>query len=151
MDLITLVMVCAPFVSSNTMMAVIQQESGGNPWTIGVNGRQRFQKPRNYLEAIIESKRLIANGANIDIGLMQINSNTMVKLGLTVEQTLDPCTNVYAGGIVLTRNYVQAASSYGYNQVALQAALSAYNTGDFKKGFKNGYVSSVLKHASMMP
>jgi len=151
MDLITLVMVCSPFVSSNTMMAVIQHESRGNPWAIGVNGSQRFKKTNNYLEAVIESKRLIASGANIDMGLMQINSKTMVNLGLSVEQTFDPCTNVYAGGVVLTRNYVAATKSFGNHQAALQAALSAYNTGNFKKGFQNGYVSSVLKHALTSP
>ena len=74
MDLITLVLVCAPFVSSNTMLAVIQQESQGNPWAIGVNGSQRYRKVNNYSEAVTESKRLIASGANIDMGLMQINS-----------------------------------------------------------------------------
>lgn len=147
MDLITLVMACAPFVSSNTMMDVMQQESRGNPWAIGVNGGQRFKKPSNYLDAVIESKRLIANGANIDMGLMQINSKTMLQLGLSVEQTFDPCTNVYAGGVVLSRNYVLAAKTYKDHQSALLAALSAYNTGNFTKGFQNGYVKSVLKHA----
>lgn len=147
MDLATLVMVCAPFVSNNTMMAVIHHESRGNPWALGVNGSQRFKRPESYLDAVIESKRLIANGASIDMGLMQINSRTMVSLGLTVEQTFDPCTNIYAGGVVLTRNYVQASKSYGESQAALQAALSAYNTGNFHKGLKNGYVNSVLKHA----
>lgn len=151
MDLITLVLVCAPFVSNNTMLAVIQQESQGNPWAIGVNGGQRYQKANNYAVAVAESKRLIASGANIDMGLMQINSRTMVNLGLTVEQAFDPCTNVYAGGVVLTRNYVQAAKSYGDDQAALRAALSAYNTGNFQKGLKNGYVSNVLKHASTVP
>ncbi|WP_443694949.1 lytic transglycosylase domain-containing protein [Pseudomonas sp.] len=147
MDLITLVLVCAPFVSSNTMLAVIQQESQGNPWAIGVNGSQRYRKVNNYSEAVTESKRLIASGANIDMGLMQINSKTMVNLGLTVEQVFDPCTNAYAGGTVLTRNYVKAAKTHQNDQAALQAALSAYNTGNFSKGFKNGYVSSVVKHA----
>ncbi|MHC8347759.1 lytic transglycosylase domain-containing protein [Pseudomonas sp. RT6P73] len=151
MDLLTLVMVCAPFVSNNTMLAVIHQESGGNPWAIGVNGDHKFQKAGNYSEAILEAKRLIAKGANIDMGLMQINSKTMVNLGLTVEQVFDPCTNAYAGGVVLTRNYVRAAKIHQSDQAALQAALSAYNTGDFSKGFKNGYVNNVLKHAGKYP
>lgn len=151
MDLFTLVMVCAPFVSSNTLMAVIEHESRGNAWALGVNGSQRFNKPGNYPQAVLEAKRLIAQGANVDMGLMQINSRTMVNLGLTVEQTFDPCTNVYAGGVVLTRNYVQAVKQFGNDQVALQAALSAYNTGNFQKGFKNGYVRNVLKHALIVP
>ena len=151
MDLLTLVLVCAPFVSNNTMLAVIHQESRGDPWAIGVNGDRKFRKANNYLEAVEESKRLIADGANIDMGLMQINSKTMVNLGLTVEQVFDPCTNTYAGGVVLTRNYVRASKTHRDDQAALQAALSAYNTGNFSNGFKNGYVSNVLKHASTYP
>lgn len=148
MDLITLVMVCAPFVSQNTMLAVIHQESRGNPLAIGVNGSQRLRKVNNTAEAIIEAKRLIDSGANIDIGLMQINSKNIGNLGVTVEQLFDPCTNVYAGGVVLTRNYVRASKTYKDEQAALQAALSAYNTGSFTNGVKNGYVSKVIKHSA---
>lgn len=150
MDLLTLVVLCAPFVSSNTMMAVLQHESAGNPWALGVNDSRRFQKPISYESAVAEAKRLIANGASVDMGLMQINNRTMVRLGLTVEQTFDPCTNIYAGGIVLTRNYVQAKASgkFGDQQSALQAALSAYNTGNFRNGIKNGYVELVIRQAA---
>jgi type IV secretion system protein VirB1 len=151
MDLLTLVLVCAPFVSSNTMMAVMTHESAGNPWAIGVNGNHRFRKPDSYQSAVSEARRLIAAGANIDMGLMQINSRTMVNLGLTVEQVFDPCSNVYAGGVVLTRNYVRASSQYPSQQAALQAALSAYNTGDFERGVRNGYVGYVLKRALATP
>ncbi|CAJ0808617.1 MULTISPECIES: lytic transglycosylase domain-containing protein [Ralstonia] len=146
MDLITLVMACAPFVSTNTMLAVIHEESRGNPWAINVNGkqRQRFRKPATYEEAVVESKRLIAAGANIDMGLTQINSATMMDLGLTVEQVFDPCTNVYAGGTVLTRNFVRASRKEPNQQVALQMAFSAYNTGSYSGGFRNGYVNKIV-------
>jgi type IV secretion system protein VirB1 len=147
MDLAALVMACAPFVSANTMLAVIYQESRGNPWAINVNGTHRSRRANTYDEAVIEAKRLLSIGANIDIGLTQVNSKTMTSLGLTVEQLFDPCTNVYAGGTVLTRNYMQAAKSYPSDQAALQAALSAYNTGSYSRGFKNGYVNSVVKRA----
>ena len=147
MDLVTLLMICAPFVSTDTMVAVMKQESGGNPWAIGVNGRQRFSKPNNYSEAVAEARRLIGLGASVDMGLMQINSVTMVKLGLSVEQVYDPCTNAYAGGVVLARNYASASAKFGQSQAAIEAALSAYNTGNFKSWLKNGYVQKVLKHA----
>jgi type IV secretion system protein VirB1 len=151
MDLLALVMVCAPFVASNTMMAVMTQESAGNPWALGVNGNYRFKKPDNYQSAVDEARRLIAAGASIDMGLMQINSRTMSSLGLTVEQTFDPCTNLYAGGVVLSRNYMKASKQLGSGQSALHAALSAYNTGDFQRGVRNGYVGFVLKHALAVP
>jgi type IV secretion system protein VirB1 len=114
-----------------------------------VNGTQRYRKANSYEEAVAESKRLIAGGANIDMGLMQINSRTMTSLGLTVEQVFDPCTNVYAGGTVLTRNYVQAAKTRPSDQAALLAAISAYNTGNFSQGFKNGYVGGVVRAAAI--
>lgn len=151
MNVLTLVMVCAPFVSSNTLMAIIGHESGGNPWALGVNGAYRFQKPVDYASAVAEAKRLIAKGASIDMGLMQINSRTMASLGLTVEQLYDPCSNVYAGGVVLTRNYVKATEQFGDPQSALLAALSAYNTGNFRSGFKNGYVRLILDQAQRSP
>jgi type IV secretion system protein VirB1 len=151
MNLLTLVMACAPFVSSNTMMAIISHESGGNPWALGVNGVHRFQKPVDYPSAVAEAKRLIAKGASIDMGLMQINSRTMGNLGLTVEQVYDPCSNIYAGGVVLTRNYVKATQQFSDSQSALLAALSAYNTGNFRSGFKNGYVRLVLNQAQRSP
>jgi type IV secretion system protein VirB1 len=151
MDLLTLVLMCAPFVSSNTMMAIMAQESAGNPWALGVNGNHRFKKPDSCQTAVTEARRLLAAGANIDMGLMQINNRTMVNLGLTVEQVFDPCSNVYAGGVVLTRNYVKASEQFGDPQSALQAAISAYNTGNFHSGFKNGYVRLVLNQAQRSP
>ncbi len=147
MTLLNLVMACAPFVAPTTMMSIVQVESSGNPWAIGVNSGHRFRAASNYDEAVSEAKRLIVAGANIDMGLTQVNSKTMRNLGLSVEQVFDPCTNVYAGATVLTRNYVNASKNIGNDQAALQAALSAYNTGNYHKGFKNGYVNKVVTSA----
>jgi type IV secretion system protein VirB1 len=48
---------------------------------------------------------------------------------------------VKAGAAILTANYAEAVRSRGEGQGALQAALSAYNTGSFYRGFANGYVA----------
>ena len=48
---------------------------------------------------------------------------------------------------VLIRNYVIAAEQLGEGQPALQAALSAYNTGNMRAGVRNGYVRAVYRHA----
>src|SRR5262249_7163983 len=58
-----------------------------------------------------------------------------------VEQALDPCTNIRAGATILTADYVEASQRFTPGQPALQAALSAYNTGTFWRGFENGYVA----------
>lgn len=148
MQLLELVVACAPFVSQTTMLSIIHVESAGNPYAIGVNSKHRASQVSNHESAVVEAKRLIAKGANIDMGLMQINVKTMKNLGLTVEQTFDPCTNLYAGATVLTRNYYNASRRYVSEQDALLAAISAYNTGNYRNGFKNGYVGKVVNKAT---
>ena len=87
------------------------------------------------------AERYIARGYSVDIGLMQVNSRNLAALGVTVEQVLDPCRNIHAAATILTADYAAAARTRGDGQAALQAALSAYNTGDFYRGFANGYVA----------
>lgn len=72
---------------------------------------------------------------------MQINSQNLKGLGLTVEQVLEPCHNLAAGSRILSRGYAGAVKRYGHGQDALRAALSAYNTGNYERGFHNGYVA----------
>lgn len=136
---------CGPHVHHKTLAAIMRVESGGYPWVIGVNSGTRLKrKPANQQEAIHTAKALLAANANIDLGLMQINSNNLRWLGLSVEEVFDPCTNIRAGARILTQNYQKASQSRGPGQAALEAALSAYNTGHFEHGFHNGYVGKVL-------
>ena len=72
---------------------------------------------------------------------MQVNSRNLVALGTTVDRVLDPCTNVRDGAAILTADYAAAVRRRGEGQLALQAALSAYNTGSFYPGYTNGYLA----------
>lgn len=141
---------CAPNVAPQTISAVMRTESGGNPLAININYKKGrlARKPHSMVEAIGWSKWLIERGYNIDMGLMQINSRNMARFGMTVEQIFDPCTNIYVGSLILTENYVRASDKYGKGQNALFASLSAYNTGHFQRGFRNGYVHRVVRNAS---
>ena len=49
--------------------------------------------------------------------------------------------SIRAGGTILAADYGRAAQQLGGGQPALLAAHSAYNTGDFARGFQNGYVA----------
>ena len=129
-------------VSPITLEAVIRVESGGNPLAFNVNHLAGPQPhPATVAEAATVARSYIAHGYNVDLGLMQVNSRNLVALGYTVEQVLDPCTNIRAGGTILAADYGRAAQQIGAGQPALLAALSAYNTGDFARGFANGYVA----------
>ena len=133
---------CAPNVAPITLQAIIEVESGGNPLALNINGvRLRPPLTRDAKEAARLAESYIARGYSVDIGLMQLNSRNLAALGTTVEQVLDPCTNIRAAAAILTANYAEAARTRGDGQSALQAALSAYNTGDFYRGFANGYVA----------
>lgn len=133
---------CAPNVAPTTLEAIVQVESGGDPLALNVNGLTTQPPPaRDAKEATRVAERYIALGYSVDLGLMQVNSRNLADLGLAVDAVLDPCTNIRAGAAILTADYAAAARTRGDGQPALQAALSAYNTGDFARGFANGYVA----------
>lgn len=136
---------CALNVSPVTLEAVIRVESAAFSFALHVNGL-RGSQPRasDAKEAIRAAESYIARGYSVDLGLMQVNSRNLEALGLTIEQALDPCANIRAGGTILAADYARAARQWGEGQPALRAALSAYNSGDFWRGFGNGYVARYL-------
>ena len=144
MNLLDLIMVCAPMVAPNTMMAVIHVESRAHPWAIGNPMQPLRRQPTNYQDAVLRSKYYISMGHNIDMGLAQVNVKTARRLGVSVEQLFDPCTNLSVAGVVLQENYARAMKQYGPGQQALLAAISSYNTGSMTRGWSNGYVKKVL-------
>jgi type IV secretion system protein VirB1 len=140
--IVAALLACAANVAPVTLQAIIQVESGGNPLAINVNGVRVQPSPvKTAAEAAQIARAYIARGFSVDLGLMQVNSRNLPALGVTISDVLDPCINIRSGGEILTANYAEAARSRGAGQAALQAALSAYNTGDFYRGFGNGYVA----------
>lgn len=151
MDLNALYAQCAPNVAPQTLAAIVRVESGGKPWSIGINGNYVLpRQPASQTEAINEANRLIGMGYNIDMGLMQINVKNLGALNLSVERVFDPCTNIQAGAKVLQNFYQKSARNVGQGQQALRHAISAYNTGNFSKGFTNGYVAKVTQAPSTL-
>jgi type IV secretion system protein VirB1 len=138
---------CAPEVAPRTSAAIAATESRFDPLAIFDNTTHRAWRPRDRGEAIALARHLIGAGHAVDLGLMQVNSRNLPVLGLTVGEALDPCTNIRAGGAILTADYIAAARTRGEGQAALRAALSAYNTGSAVRGFRNGYVARVVAAA----
>ena len=150
MDFINLAQACAPLVAPQTMAAIVKTESQFQPLAIGINNRaQLAHQPKSKEEAIITATSLLAKGYNIDMGLGQVNSANLIKTGLSVEDAFEPCKNLAAAAKILHSNYQAASRKVQGEQPTLYAALSAYNTGSFTKGFKNGYVQKVLNNAAL--
>lgn len=143
---------CVPeHYSFSTLAAVIKTESGFNPLSIGINSKKikLKEKPKTKAAAIAIAESLISKGVSVDLGLGQINSLNLPRLGLTVSDMFDACTNLQTSAGILKRNYVVALKSAKSEQHALQIAFSMYNTGSQTKGFKNGYVNRVFNNANV--
>ena len=140
--ILSLSQACAPHVAPETLAAVAYAESRFNPNAIGVNrGPRPARTPRDAAEAARVARDLLARGANLDLGVAQINSDNLDWLGLSVEAAFDPCRNLAAAGQVLRAGYRPAEGVDP--QTTLRIALSRYNTGHPERGFRNGYVARV--------
>lgn len=137
---------CAPEIHPTTLSTLVQHESAGNPYAIGVNGNYVLKRqPKTKAEAIKKAKWLQAHGYNFDAGLGQINIRNAKHMGLTIPQLFEPCENLRAASKILTACYTRASSRYNDEQKAVRAALSCYNTGNLSSGLTNGYVKKVIK------
>ena len=115
-----LAVACAPQVAPQTLAAVAQTESQLDPLAIGDNTAHRSYRPRDKAEAVELARQLMAEGHDLDLGLMQINQGNLGWLGVALEDAFEPCASLWAGATMLT-------------------ALSRYNTGSPGGGFANGY------------
>lgn len=125
---------CAPSIGSRTLAAIVAYESGGRPEAIGDNTTRRAYFPATPAGAESLARRLLGLGHDLDLGLMQLNVRNVRSLGLSVRAAFDPCTNLAAGGRILSEDYGRATRSFGPGQRALFHALSAYNTGGYWAG-----------------
>lgn len=152
MNLALLVHQCAPNAPVNLLQALIRTESGFNPLALHLNGPVRLRHPpTTAAQAGRWADWLIRAGYSVDMGLMQVNSTNLTALNLTPLDLFDPCKNIRAGVTILTASYTIAARAHGSGSDSLLAALSAYNTGNFHDGFRNGYVVRVLSNAAPSP
>ena len=140
---------CAPSVAPETMLSIVQVESRFDPLAINVNGAADPPPARTKEEAIRTAEGLIRSGRSVDLGLGQINSKNLDWLGMSVADTFEPCRNLAGAAKVLEAGYLSAVR-VAPQQQALRMAFSAYNTGDHRRGFANGYVARVEKAASQV-
>ena len=79
---------------------------------------------------------------------MQLNIEHLAGYKVTLERAFDPCENLRLGWIIFNSKYQAASAVLGKGQLAMHAALSAYNSGSLIGGFSNGYVAAVLAAAA---
>ncbi|WP_432816469.1 lytic transglycosylase domain-containing protein [Xanthomonas hortorum] len=149
---------CAPTVAPQTMAALVQVESGFNPYAIGVVDGRLARQPSNLEEAVATAQQLEAGGWNFSLGIAQVNRHNLPKYKLTYAQAFDACANLRAGSKILEDCYTRASVKLaGTAQNPLHAAFSCYYSGNFSRGFKAdkvgqpSYVQKVLASAGVSP
>ena len=149
---------CAPMASPTTLAAIISTESSGNANAIQIDfpnallrrwglpaGTLRLQRqPKNAEEAAQWITYMNARHISVDVGLMQVSTDEAMRRHISPAALLDPCINVRTGWSILYDDYQIEVNRFGPGQVALQHALSRYNTGDTNRGIDNGYLTRVM-------
>ena len=149
---------CLPDAPFSTLRAIARVESAYYPLAISINYPDKAssalgledgvieisRRPTSIGEAVQWAKWFYAHGLTVSIGLMQINAEHLPAMGLSLEQAFEPCTYLRTGWTILNAKYRAAAAVVGKGQLALHAAISAYNSGSLTGGFDNGYVEKVL-------
>ena len=133
---------CGSSVAPLTLAAVAKTESRFEPLTINDTPAGVTGVPATPAIAAQLATSLLEAGHSLDLGLMQINSANLRRLGLTPDAAFDPCHSIAAAAAILTGAYA-GGDTHSEQQVALRGALSAYNTGDTVSGVANGYVHKV--------
>lgn len=144
-EVVALALACAPHVESGTVQAIVARESQGNPYAIGVVGAKLSHQPQTREHALYVAQVLQRAGLEFDVGLAQIRTTNLRKFGVSIEQALEPCENMKLMDSLLVEAH-QRAQLAGHKGVSASlAAVSAYNTGNFWRGFGNGYVGNVVR------
>ncbi|GHD70287.1 hypothetical protein GCM10007164_14860 [Luteimonas padinae] len=135
-------------VPITVMEHVVSVESSFNPYAIGVVGARLARQPRSLEEAVATAKHLEREGYNFSLGLAQVNRHNLAKQGLdSYEKAFTACPNLAAGARILADCHARAGGDWG-------KAFSCYYSGNFVRGFRDGYVQKVqgsMQRAGVLP
>jgi len=126
-------------VPLQVMEHVVHVESSFNPYAIGVVGARLARQPRSLHEALATVARLERDGYNFSVGLAQVNRHNLAAQGLvTYEEAFATCPNLAAGARILADCHARSGGDW-------DKAFSCYYSGNFTRGFRDGYVQKVRR------
>lgn len=126
-------------VPTEIMEHVVRVESSFNPYAIGVVGARLARQPRSLDEAVATASRLERDGYNFSLGLAQVNRHNLAAQGLSsYQEAFAACPNLAAGSRILADCHARAGGDW-------DKAFSCYYSGNFVRGFRDGYVQKVRR------
>lgn len=124
-------------VPMSIMQHVVNVESSGSPYAIGVVNGHLARQPRNLAEALATAKMLEEKGYNFSLGIAQVNRYNLKAYGLySYEQAFQVCPNLKAGAKIL-RECFDRTGHWG-------KAFSCYYSGNSVTGYRHGYVQKIF-------
>lgn len=132
---------CGIVQHQDVLEKIVKYESGNRQFAIGINignGTSKSIFASDEHTAVSWAKELLSRGyPSIDMGYGQINSKNLAKLGVSVDQIFDKCTNLCASQKIFDQNLAATNGD-------ITAALSMYNTG--KSSYSRGlaYAAAVM-------
>lgn len=140
---------CAPAMNTALMAALVRRESDGNPFAIGMDGKDRFlPQPRSLKEAIAAAETLARTGKKFSVGLAQIHISNLKSFGMTWTQAFDACASLRRGQQVFESFQAQAIRAGFRSTNAVFAALRGYNSGSVFAPGSNAYASAIIADAT---
>jgi hypothetical protein len=131
------------------MTAIVRVESNANPLAIYDNTSKRSFSPHTLREALYTARVLIDAGHSVDLGLAQVNSANLPRLGMEIRDAFDPCSNLHGAATILEADYDAASTRFSPGPFALRRAIGAYNSGSIFGG--DSYVDRILIAAGLPP
>lgn len=117
-------------ISIDAVMSAIKQvESGGRPFAILDNATGKSYFLPDEAAAVAKAKSLLEQGHNIDMGLMQINSIHLKRLGVTVDNVFNLAMQDTLSRTIFNEFYTLSKIQNGDTDLAVWRAVGAYNMG----------------------
>lgn len=140
---------CAPAMNAALMGALVRRESNGNPFAIGMDGKERFlPQPRSLGEAVAAAEKLERTGKMFSVGLAQIHISNIKSFGVTWTQAFDACASLRHGQQVFESFHARAIKAGFRSNNAVFAALRGYNSGSIFAPVSNAYASAIMADAA---
>lgn len=122
------------------VQAIARQESHFHPWAVNIGGQSYFPASREDALALIARK---GRGKSFDVGIMQVNSWWLKKLGISPATAIDPQNNATLGVWILA----QEIQRHGLNWKAV-ASYHTPLTRNPERGRR--YAASVVRHLKQL-
>lgn len=149
MDLVTLILACSLYADNTLPYAMIQTSTQNNPLVVTVDDDIKTFK--TIPAAVQYTQTQIAQGKNLEIGLMQISSQWLPEIGAHASDLFRPCKNLVVATQILEKLRLKCQSLVANNpNTDIQSCvLSSYKSNNLPSGL--AYAHQVIEYAKMHP